>query len=484
MTMTMKNPRRRNLTATRRRKRKWIPTTGSDLVATVLLLLVAVVVMLVAMCHHHSGHHHGSHQNGRLCESPSNYVSSLSTSPALPQPPSKRPSSKTRSGTALQSTSKASSSSPPPRSSTNSNVLLNYQYNGFDLTYRKLTVRRRLHNNNSSNSTKDDERNNNNNNDKNLKILLIHPIGVGLASWFWEPFMEILGASSSSSTTTTTTTSNTVSWEVYAPNLIGCGISEGSDAWDPKTRGLFIPLDWARGCEKLMDHVGVDASNQPNQQAQQQQHELLESNNDDKQRSATMTIGDDEDDNDRWTVIVQGGLAPVGVLLAHRNPNRVTSLIMTSPPRWDEMTTPVPENELKRNYDFLTNPFWGNLAFKTLESRRSVKFFSNLFLFSEPCDETWLDNAQREWEAGGQSARPPVQMFNAGFCMNRSFEDELMSLEQPTMVVQGQDDKRERSEYTKSMKDCIVKTCRGQNVLPWEYPNELAQEVVSFLSGI
>ena len=62
-------------------------------------------------------------------------------------------------------------------------------------------------------------------------LLLVHPIGIGLDSWFWEKF---LGAWTGG--------------DVYAPDLIGTG---GGDAWDPAERGLFVPLDWARGCEAL-----------------------------------------------------------------------------------------------------------------------------------------------------------------------------------------------------------------------------------------
>ena len=34
--------------------------------------------------------------------------------------------------------------------------------------------------------------------------------------------------------------------ELFAPDLIGCG---DGDRWEPEKRGLFLPLDWARGCE-------------------------------------------------------------------------------------------------------------------------------------------------------------------------------------------------------------------------------------------
>lgn len=61
-------------------------------------------------------------------------------------------------------------------------------------------------------------------------LLLVHPVGIGLDSWFWHPFLRLWPG------------------EAFAPDLIGCG---RSDAWDPAERGLFIPLEWVRGLEAL-----------------------------------------------------------------------------------------------------------------------------------------------------------------------------------------------------------------------------------------
>ena len=135
------------------------------------------------------------------------------------------------------------------------------------------------------------------------------------------------------------------------------------------------------------------------------------------------------------------------------------------------MTTAVPESELARNFEFLKSPFWGKLAFSVLESRKAIEFFSNQFLFSKPCDSDWLDNAEK---GIGENVRPPVMAFNAGFCQHRSFEEELRSLEQRTLILEGNDDKRPREGYIKSMKDCKSIRIPGLNVLPWENAGEFA----------
>lgn len=292
--------------------------------------------------------------------------------------------------------------------------LCKYQYDGWSLTYRYKAASTGYEN--------------------DTPILLIHPVGIGLASWFWERLLaEWTGPA------------------VYAPNLIGCGISEGGDAFDPEKRGLSFPLGWAEGCEALMNQV---TSASP--------------------FSGLPSVGNTR----KWTVMSQGGLAPVAVSMAARNPDMVEKLILASPPTWEDMTTAVPEKELSRNYNFLKNPVWGRLAFQLLETRGAVEFFSNQFLFSDSCDDTWLDKAEQEL---GLEARPPVISFNSGFCLHRSFEEELRSLPQSTLILIGDDDKRKRDKYSQYMKNCRIEILPGLNVLPWESPHKTAQAIEKFV---
>jgi pimeloyl-ACP methyl ester carboxylesterase len=287
-----------------------------------------------------------------------------------------------------------------------------YEYNGWNLTYRYKAASPGYEN--------------------ASPLLLVHPVGIGLCSWFWDRFLQEYKNGPA----------------VYAPNLIGCGVSEGGDAWDPDDRGLSFPLGWAQGCEALMQMIA----------AQQSGLSFFNSK------------------KPKWTVISQGGLAPVAVMLAARNPEMVGNLVMASPPTWKDMTIAVPEKELARNYNFLRSPILGKLAFDALESRKAVEFFSNQFLFSEPCDASWLDNAEEEM---GVKSRPPVMAFNAGFCQHRSFEEELRTLPQPTLILAGEGDKRKRQGYTQYMKDCRAEILPGLNVLPWESTSEFAKALMA-----
>ncbi|KAL7565074.1 hypothetical protein ACA910_005084 [Epithemia clementina (nom. ined.)] len=249
-------------------------------------------------------------------------------------------------------------------------------------------------------------------------VLLVHPVGIGQSSWFCTRLIDC--------------------WEgpsIVAVNLIGCGINLGSDPWDPDQKGLSIPLTWVKSCEALMKQICFESA------------------------SKEVEIGGGAEGLVHpFSVVVQGGLTPVGVLLAWRNLSTVEKLVLTSPPTWKTLTSDVPENELKRNYDFLRSGF-GSVAFWLLETRWAIRFFSDKFLFADKCDEAWLDEALKE---ACKEARPPVQVFNSGFAFHRSYEEELRLLKQPTLILVGSDDERnpERLEFQQAMANCSLQTPR------------------------
>lgn len=269
-------------------------------------------------------------------------------------------------------------------------------------------------------------------------ILLVHPVGIGLAAWFWERMMDTAAENPKSSHP-----------DIYAVNLIGCGLRDGSNPLKLDEKGIHFPLGWVKGCETLL------------------QEEILPKSK-----------------NQQCMVIVQGGLATIGILLADRNANTIDRLILTSPPSWKEVTTPIPGKELERNYMFWTSPLIENFVFPFFENRSIIKFFSDLFLFAKTpgTDERWLDRATREACA---EARPPIQAFNAGLCDHRSFREELCRLQQPVLILQGGEDVRagkgDRDAYAENMQQCIVQTvANAKNVLPWEAPELFWEAVQNF----
>ena len=286
-------------------------------------------------------------------------------------------------------------------------------------------------------------------------LILIHPVGIGCSAWIWTKMME--------------------EWKggaVYAPNLIGCGLEDGNDALDPDKRGLSVPLGWVKAVEALIQEKAlapptrIDAGNDSDKGGILGRFRTKTSNG---MPPASCTV------------VVQGGSAPIGVLLASRNPTVVSKLVLTSPPTWDDMTTATPEEQLAKNYNFYRS-FWGKLAFAALESRWAVRLFSNLFLFLEECDERWVDLSTSR-EATTVEARPPVAIFNSGFLQHRSYEEELRELiEQPVLIISGSGDKRaeKRVEYESEMKLCTLATLRGTNVLPWEAPAKVCEAIQTF----
>ncbi|KAJ8602933.1 hypothetical protein CTAYLR_001507 [Chrysophaeum taylorii] len=255
-------------------------------------------------------------------------------------------------------------------------------------------------------------------------LLLIHPVGIGLSSWFYEPLMEALHEE--------------YGGEVFAPDLIGCGASE---AWDPGKRGLFIPLDYARQCEELW----------------------------------RLEIGRP------CVVVVQGGLAPVGVSLAARRndlwdgPRAVENLVLASPPSWDVLAGGSSKDAVARNYDLWSGPL-GKAGYKILRRRSFVRFFSNLFLFANKADERWIESCCDE--AKQIEKQWPVFAFNAGIVNARGLYDDLVELKQRTLILEGIRDSRKssRDAYLDFLQKCKRHVVDDAlNVLPWEAPNETAR---------
>ena len=286
-------------------------------------------------------------------------------------------------------------------------------------------------------------------------LILIHPVGIGCSAWIWTKMME--------------------EWQggaFYAPNLIGCGLEDGNDALDPDQRGLSVPLGWVKAVEALIQEKALAPPTRKDTGNDSDKGGIL---------GRFRTKASNGMPPASCTVVVQGGSAPIGVLLASRNPTVVSKLVLTSPPTWNDMTRATPEEQLAKNYNFYCS-FWGKLAFAALESRWAVRLFSNLFLFLEECDERWVDLSTSR-EATTIEARPPVAIFNSGFLQHRSYEEELRELiKQPTLIISGSGDKRveKRVEYGSEMKLCTLATLRGTNVLPWEAPTKVCEAIQTF----
>ena len=264
-------------------------------------------------------------------------------------------------------------------------------------------------------------------------LLLIHPVGIGLASWFWDRFLaEWSGA------------------EVYVPDLIGCGSSE---PWDPSQRGMHVPLDWERQLEALWrDHV-----RRP------------------------------------MIVVSQGGLAPLAIGLATRESElwrgrrAVRGVVLLSPPELDTLSKGLDELEVLRNFKLLgatlgSDSWMGRSAYSALCSRPFVRFFSDAFLFARSADEDFLDACGKEASA---QRRWPVIAFNAGLVGMRPLHDQLRALSQPTLVLAGDADgkplRSARRDYEAELPCCRLRRLEAaRNVLPWERARATSKALQDF----
>jgi pimeloyl-ACP methyl ester carboxylesterase len=265
-------------------------------------------------------------------------------------------------------------------------------------------------------------------------ILLVHPVGIGLSSWFWEPFMKPWDG------------------EVYALDLIGCG-TLGGDYWDPAARGLFFPLSYVKQCEALI----MTEIQRP------------------------------------CIVVCQGGIAPIGLSLAARDAERqpasaqlLSHLVLTSPPTYTEITTPIPPDILLKSLDFYRS-WWGRLTFKLLENDIAIRLFSNLFLFANEidADDEFVRRATQECQTSTQ-LRPPIEAFNAGLMQHRSYQEDMQAMTSvPTLILSGDADKRQKDRvgYTSAnaIPQCTLQTLPGQNVVPWESPQDTVNAIRNFV---
>ena len=269
-------------------------------------------------------------------------------------------------------------------------------------------------------------------------VLLVHPVGIGLSSWFWDQFLDAWVGS-----------------ELLVPDLIGCGASE---EWQPSKKGLFVPLDWVRGLEALW-------------RAEIQRP---------------------------MVVLSQGGLAPLAIQLAARQTDTwrgdlaVCGLVLASPPEWQSLSTGSSQEEVMKNYGQLEATLGspsalGTLAYRALCARPFVQLFSSVFLYGEE-----RDDFQGFVDACCENARPerrwPVIAFNAGMVGQRGLEDELLSLQQPTLVLIGNAKGKPLvdggRDFEERMRNCKLRGLQGRNVLPWESAPETCDAVRGFVADL
>ena len=250
-------------------------------------------------------------------------------------------------------------------------------------------------------------------------LLLIHPIGVGLSSRFWDRFIRCWKASDPSA-------------ELLAPDLIGCGAA-------PCPEQPLTPEDWANPLLSLLRAQG----SQP------------------------------------VVLVSQGASLPIALAIQAQAPELVSGLVAISPPGWRVLQEAFPPERARTLWRLLFRSPIGNLFYRYARRLGFLRSFSqkNLFARAEDVDAEWLDALAEG--SRSMDTRWAVFSFLAGF-WRRNWEPQLTQLTIPVLVVFGQaatgigrsrywDDLNERLDtYRRQLPQATISTIHGKNVLPFE----------------
>ena len=265
-------------------------------------------------------------------------------------------------------------------------------------------------------------------------LLLIHPVGVGLSSRFWDRFIRRWHEDDPKTV-------------LLAPDLVGCGEAEFSR--DPLT-----PEDWA---QPLVDVL--------------------------------------RDRNDGPAVLVaQGTTLPIALAMLENAPELVCGLVAISPPGWRVLHETFPIARSRQLWRWLFQGPIGNLFYRYARRREFLRSFSqkNLFARAEAVDEEWLDSLSKG--SRDMNSRWAVYSFLAGF-WRRDWEPHLTNLTLPLQVVFGGsatgigrsrswDDLDQRlATYRRKLPDAVIETIPGKNVLPYESPEDCVNCVRNWITA-
>ena len=285
-------------------------------------------------------------------------------------------------------------------------------------------------------------------------LLLIHPIGVGLSSEYWHPFIKRWQARSE------------VSSPIYNLDLLGCGQSD-------MPRQASTPQDWAEQIAYFIEAI----ISRP------------------------------------VVLVVQGALLPVAVrVMSTRAAQQVAGLVLSGPPAWRLMTTPTAKWKQAIAWRLFDSPP-GSLFYRYARREQFLRSFSKKQLFEKPedVDDRWL----KMLDKGSQDmdSRYAVFSFLAGF-WRQDYAAEIARIQQPTLVVMGEkastiDRKTARQvadqintnqtgdsqtaeqisrdrlqDYIDHFPRAEGVVIRGRNVMPYESTDEFVEAIAPFIQSL
>ena len=263
-------------------------------------------------------------------------------------------------------------------------------------------------------------------------LLLIHPIGVGLAGQFWQPFVDRWQGRS-----------------LYVPDLLGCGESD-------LPRRPCGPRDWAEQLHCFIQEV--------------------------IQRPVI--------------VVVQGALLPVALeLMADATMAQwVVAAVLSGPPAWRLLAKPTAKWRQQLNWSLFASPLgWG--FYQYARRREFLESFSKRQLFDRAEDVTdeWLTMLKQG--SRDMATRYAVFSFLAGF-WRQDYGAAIASIQKPILVIMGetastidrtvQDTTAQQrlTDYTSHFPHARGVTIPGRNVLPYESTAEFIHVLKPFINKL
>jgi len=265
-------------------------------------------------------------------------------------------------------------------------------------------------------------------------LMLIHPVGVGLSSRFWDRFIQYWHEEEPETA-------------LLAPDLIGCGEAEFRS--DPLT-----PEDWA---QPLVD--------------------VLKNH-----------------DSGPAVLVAQGTTLPIALSVVEKAPELVCGLVAISPPGWRVLNETFPIEKSRQLWRWLFQGPIGNLFYRYARRRNFLRKFSrkNLFAQANAVDEEWLQALNEG--SRDMNSRWAVYSFLAGF-WRRDWAPQFTNLTIPMQLIFGEsaagigssrrwDDLNQRlATYSQNLPTALIQTIPGKNVLPYESPKDCVNCVRNWLSS-
>lgn len=285
--------------------------------------------------------------------------------------------------------------------------------------------------------------------DGEVALLLIHPIGVGLSSEYWIPFVQQWQASSE------------VANPIYNLDLLGCGQSD-------MPQQALVPQDWAEQVAYFIEKI------------------------------ATKPV----------VLVVQGALLPVAVELMTTTvaAKKVAGMVLSGPPAWRLMTTPTETWKQALAWQFFTSPL-GNLFYRYARREKFLRSFSERQLFEQPkdVDQHWL--AMLCKGARNMNSRYAVFSFLAGF-WRQDYATKIAQIQQPVLIVMGENastiDRKTAKQVEHQVESATIEqasrkrlqdyldhfpraqgmSISGRNVMPYESTDEFVRAIAPFITDL